>query len=126
SPSFTLIAIASLALGIGANTAMFSYVDAVLLRPLPVPESGRIVEVNSTAPDARLGRISYADYVDFRDQTKTLQSLVCYDFFFAGVAAHTNQLPKYSLDASVSGNFFSGLRVQPVLGRGFRADEDTV
>jgi predicted permease len=126
SPSFTLIAIASLALGIGANTAMFSYVDAVLLRPLPVPESGRIVEVNSTAPDTRLGRISYADYVDFRDQTKTLQSLVCYDFFFAGVAAQVQQLPKYSLDASVSGNFFSGLRIQPVLGRGFRADEDAV
>ena len=48
SPSFAVIAIVSLALGVGANTAMFSYVDAVLLRPLPVPDSGRIVEVHST------------------------------------------------------------------------------
>jgi predicted permease len=126
SPSFALIAIVSLALGIGANTAMFSYVDAVLLRPLPVPDSGRIVEVDSTAPDTRLGRLSYPDYVDLRDRTKTLQALACYDFFFAGIATQVNQVPKYSLDASVSGNFFNGLRIQPVLGRGFRAGEDTV
>jgi len=55
SPSFALIAIVSLALGIGANTAMFSYVDAVLLRPLPVPDSSRVVEVDSTSPGTRLG-----------------------------------------------------------------------
>ena len=87
SPSFALIAIVSLALGIGANTAMFSYVDAVLLRPLPVPDSGSVVEVDSTSPDTRLGRLSYADYVDLRDRTKTLQALACYDFFLAGIAA---------------------------------------
>jgi predicted permease len=126
SPSFALIAITSLALGIGANTAMFSCVDAVLLRPLPVPDSGRIVEVDSTSPDTRLGRLSYPDYVELRDHTKTLQALACYDFFMAGIATQANEVPKYSLDASVSGNFFSGLRIQPVLGRGFRTDEDAV
>jgi macrolide transport system ATP-binding/permease protein len=126
SPSFVLIAIVSLALGIGANTAMFSYVDAVLLRPLPAPDSGRIVEVDSTSPDKRLGRMSYADYGDLRDRTKTLQALACYDFFFAGIATQANQLPKYGLNAAVSGNFFDGLRIQPALGRGFRADEDAV
>ena len=122
SPSVALIAIVSLALGIGANTAMFSYVDAVLLRPLPVPDSGRIVEVNSTTPDTRLGRIAYADYADLRDRAKTLEALVCYDFFFAGIATRVNEVPKYSLNASVSGNFFDGLRIRPALGRGFRAD----
>jgi predicted permease len=126
SPSFALISIVSLALGIGANTAIFSYVDAVLLRPLPVPDSGKVIEVNSTTADTRLGRMSYADYVDFRDGAKTLESLTSYDFFFAGIATQVNQVPKYSLDASVSGNFFSALRIQPVLGRGFRPDEDTV
>jgi predicted permease len=126
SPSFALIAVVSIALGIGANTAMFSYVDAVLLRPLPVPNSASIVEVDSTTPDTRLGRTSYADYVDLRDGTKTLQDLTCYDYFFAGIAARVNQVPKYSLNAVVSGNFFSGLGIQPVLGRGFRADEDAV
>src|SRR5947207_13441832 len=112
SRSFALIAIVSLALGIGANTAMFSYVDAVLLRPLPVPDSGRIVEVDSTSPDTRLGRLSYADYVDLRDHTKRLQALACYNFFLAGIATQVNQVPRYSLNASVSGNFFSGLRIQ--------------
>lgn len=126
SPSFALIAILSLALGIGANTAMFSYVDAVLLRPLPVPNSDRIVEVNSTAPDTRLGQISYADYADMRDRTRTFNALTCYSLFPAGVAVQTNQLPKYGIDAAVSGNFFGGLGVKPVLGRGFREDEDAV
>jgi predicted permease len=126
SPSFALIAIVSLALGVGANTAMFSYVDAVLLRPLPVPDSGRIVEVESTTPDTRLGRTSYPDYADLRDRTKTVRDLACYDYFFAGIAVRTNEVPKYSLNAIVSGNFFSGLRIQPVLGRGFRPDEDAV
>ena len=126
SPGFGLIAIVSLALGIGANTAMFSYVDAVLLRPLPVPESGRIVEVAATTPDVRLGRVSYADYVDLRDRAKTLQALASYEFFTAGIAAHSNQVPRYTLDAAVSGNFFSGLRIRPVLGRGIRPDEDAV
>jgi hypothetical protein len=121
SPSFALIAIVSLALGIGANTAMFSYVDAVLLRPLPVPDSGRIVEVDSTSPGNRLGRMSYPDYADLRDRTKTLESLACYAFFFAGISTQPKQVPKYGLDASVSGNFFSGLRIEPVLGRVFRA-----
>src|SRR5579863_6477422 len=109
SPSFTLSAIVSLALGVGANTAMFSYVDAVLLRPLPVPESGRIVEVESTTPDTRIGRNSYPDYVDLRDRTKMVQDLACYDYFFAGIATRANEVPKYSLNAIVSGNFFSGL-----------------
>ena len=126
SPSFALIAIVSLALGIGANTAMFSYVDAVLLRPLPVPDSGRIVEVDSTAPDTRLGRLSYPDYVELRDRATAFETLVCYDFFPAGIAARVNEIPKYALNAGVSGNFFSGLGIQPVLGRGFRADEDIV
>jgi predicted permease len=126
SPSFALIAIVSLALGIGANTAIFSYVDAVLLRPLPVPDSSRIVEVDSTAPGTRLGRISYPDYADLRDRTKTLQGLACYDFFFAGIAVQANQVPKYSLDATVSGNFFNALGVQPALGRAFQAGEDAV
>src|SRR5437868_13803408 len=82
SPSFAIIAVVSLALGVGANTAMFSYVDAVLLRPLPVPESSRIVQVDATSPDTRLGRLSYPDYTDLRDHANTLQALACYSSFF--------------------------------------------
>jgi predicted permease len=105
---------------------MFSYVDAVLLRPLPVPDSGRIVEVNSTSPDTRLGRMSYPDYIDLRGRTKTLEALACYRFFLGGTATQPDQLPKYNLNAGVSWNFFSGLRIQPVIGRGFQPGEDSV
>ncbi len=126
TPGFTAIAILSLALGIGANTAMFSYVDAVLLRPLPVPDSGRIVEVDATAPGTRLGRIAYPDYVEMRDRTTTLESVAGYDMFFAGIATDPKQVPKYSLDVIVSGNFFSGLGIPMAAGRAFRADEDAV
>jgi predicted permease len=126
SPGFALIAILSLALGIGANTAMFSYVDAVLLRPLPVPDSGRVVQVNATMPDTRLGSMSYADFVDLRARTRTLDALTSYEFFLAGVAARSDEIPRYTLDAAVSANFFSGLRVRTALGRGFRDEEDSV
>src|SRR5215468_8165821 len=118
SPGFAAIAILSLALGVGANTAMFSFVDAVLLRPLPVPDSGRIVEVDSTGPGTRLGRMSYPDYVEMRDHTKTLDSLACYQLFPAGSSVDPKRVPQYSLDALVSGNFFSGLQIPFVAGRG--------
>ncbi len=126
SPSFTLIAIVSLALGIGANTAMFSFVDSMLLRPLPVPDSDRIVEIDSTAPGTRLGAISHPDYEEFRDRTKTLDALASYDIFSAGIATDPKQVPKYNLSVIVSGNFFSGLGIPLAIGRGFRPEEDTV
>jgi hypothetical protein len=82
----------------------------VLLRPLPVRDSGGIVEVDSTSPEARLGRISYADYVDLRNRTRTLEALACYRFFPGGIATQPNQVPKYGLNLSVSGNFFQRIR----------------
>jgi macrolide transport system ATP-binding/permease protein len=126
SPGFTLIAILSLALGIGANTAMFSFVDAILLRPLPVPDSTRIIEVDSTAPGTRLGSMSYPDYADLRDQTRTVASLVCYDLVPMGVKVSADQVPRLQLGVIASGNFFSGLGVEMPIGRAFRPDEDRV
>ncbi len=126
SPSFALISILSLAIGIGANTAMFSYVDAVLLRPLPVPESGQIVEIDSTAPGTRLGSMSYPDYIELRDHAKTLEGLTGYRLFPAGSSVDPKRVPKYSLDVLVSGNFFSALQIPLVAGRSFLPDEDSV
>ena len=124
SAGFTTIAILSIALGVGLNTAMFSYVDAMLLRPLPVPDSWRIVAVNSTAPGTRLGSMSYPDYVDLRDRTQTLSALACYQLVPVGVSASRDGAAHMNLGAIVSGNFFSGLGIQIPLGRGFRPDED--
>ncbi len=125
SPGFTLIAMLSLALGIGANTAMFSYVDSVLLRPLPVRDSGAIVALHATAPGAPLSNVSYPDYTDIRDQTKTLQTVVAYSELPVGVSASRDALPQMTMGYLVSGNFFSGLGIDIPLGRGFRADEDS-
>ena len=75
-PGFTAVAILSLALGIGANTSMFSLADAMLLRPLPVEHPSEIVRVVSTSQTARYESISYPDYFDFRDRTKSLSGLV--------------------------------------------------
>ena len=126
NPGFAGIAILSLALGIGANTAMFSYVDAVLLRPLPVPDAGRVVEVNSTAPGTHLGSMSYADYVDLTGQTRTLSALVCYQLFSAGSSPGRDSIPRVNLAVIASANFFSGLGIDIPLGRGFRPEEDAV
>lgn len=124
SPGFAFISILSIALGVGANAAMFSYVDALLLRPLPVPDSGRIVAINSTAPGTRLGNMSYPDYADLRDQTQTLSSLVCYEIIRVGLNTSRDGVAQMTLGAIASGNFFAGLGIDIAMGRSFRADED--
>jgi predicted permease len=125
SPGFTLIAMLSIALGIGANTAIFSYVDAVSLRPLPVKDPGAIVSLHATVPGARLDDISYPDYADLRDRTQTLQSIVGFSTFPAGVSVSQDALPQMTLAYLVTGNFFSGLGIDVPVGRGFRAEEDS-
>src|SRR5258707_10028131 len=78
SPGFTAIAVLSLALGIGANAAIFSLADALVLRPLPVTDPGRVMAI-STDPSAEdVGGISYPDYRDLRDQTKSFDGLVAF------------------------------------------------
>jgi predicted permease len=124
SPGFAAVAILSIALGVGLNAAMFSFVDAMLLRPLPVPDSGRIVAVNSTAPGTRFGSMSYPDYADLRDRTQTLAALACYQLAPMGVSVNRDRTAHMNLGVIVSGNFFSGLGIQIPLGRGFRPDED--
>jgi predicted permease len=126
SPGFAIIAILSLALGVGANTAMFSYVDALLLRPLPVADPHHLIEVDSTTPTTRFGGISYADYVDFRDQSKTVDAMACYTLSPMGYAASRDAVPKVALGVVVSWNFFSGLGIDIPVGRSFRPDEDQV
>jgi len=124
NPGFTLIAVLTLALGIGANTAIFSVVNAVLLRPLPFPEAQRLVAISGV--DFRTnekGRaISYPDFADLRAQSHTLQSAAAYtDSSFtmtgAGEPVHLNA-------ESVSADLFTVLRAAPMLGRAFTSTED--
>jgi putative ABC transport system permease protein len=78
NPGFTLVAVCSLAIGIGANSAMFSWADALLLRPLPVFRPSEIVTVRSSSPSDPSNNISYRDYVDFRDHNRSFDGLMAY------------------------------------------------
>jgi putative ABC transport system permease protein len=124
NPGFTAVAILSLAIGIGANTAMFSLADAMLLRPLPVPNSSEVVRVMSTSQTVNYGQVSYPDYIDFRDQSKTLSGLVACEQAVVGFNADPSSPSQIKVGLAVSPNFFDVLGVKPALGRGFRPDED--
>jgi putative ABC transport system permease protein len=123
NPAFTATAVLTLALGIGANSAIFSVVNAVLLRPLPFRDSGQLVLVFSTAKNGNRYDVStYPDYVDWRNQNRS----------FSDMAAYANRSMTVGIgDESVvaqgkrvTTNIFEVLGVQPVLGRAFRPEEN--
>ena len=126
--SFTVVAIVSLALGIGATTAIFSFADSMLLRPLPVREPSRIVTINTavSAPFGQNPPISYPDYVDLRDRNTSFDGLVAASYTSFGFSPNNTTLPRVKSGLIVSGNFFRVLGVEPALGRGFRSEEDRV
>src|SRR5437868_14983832 len=124
NPAFTAVAILSLAIGIGANTSIFSLADAMLLRPLPVEHPSEIARVLSTSPSVRHGSISYRDYVDFRDQIKALSGLIAYQQIPVAMNPDPRSPAQLKLGLAVSTNYFDVLGVRPSLGRGFRPDEN--
>jgi len=126
SPGFSLVAIFSLALGIGCTAAMFSFTDALLLRPLPVEEPSQIAAVTSTnsASFGTGSALSYPDYRDFRDNNRSFDGLFAAGTTSFGLSPNPSTLPKVAYGFYVSGNFFRTLHVQPALGRGFMESED--
>lgn len=126
NPSFTLVAASSLAIGIGATSAMFSFADALLLRPLPVLDPGRVAAVTtaSTAAFGTNSQISYPDYVDFRDHNRSFSGLVAAAYGTFGFSPDQTTVPRMKFGLFVSGNLFRVLGVEPSLGRGFRDSED--
>jgi putative ABC transport system permease protein len=128
NPGFTLVAVISLALGVGANCAAFSWADALLLRPLTVARPGEVVTVGSAMSVEGFSSIStsYREYVDIRDQNTSFDGLVAFTSFTSGLAPERESMPKLTLGMLVSGNFFDVMGVEPELGRAFRAEEDQV
>ena len=110
SPGFTSIAVLSLAIGIGANCAIFSFADALLLRPLPVARPGEVLTVGSTSSLEALNASSlvssYRDYADLRDRSKSFEGLAAFTSITAGFAADSTHTPKLKMGMLVSGNFF--------------------
>ncbi|MGA3072838.1 MAG: ABC transporter permease [Bryobacteraceae bacterium] len=132
SPGFALVAIISLALGIGANSAMFSLADAILLRPLPVPHASELIVVQSQLRGEAIGGIfqysglSYPDFKDLRDRNKSYKGLTASQYSQFGFATEKGALPQMKFGELVSGDFFSVMDVPTALGRAFRPDEDSV
>jgi putative ABC transport system permease protein len=127
SPIFTAVTVLSLALGIGANTAIFSVVNGLLLRPLSYPESERLVDVWHTPPQQSfpgLDRfsVSPANYLDWKAQSNSFEQIAVYGY--AGLSLSTSNDPLPLIGASVSSDFFSVLRTNAMLGRTFTPDEE--
>ncbi len=122
APGFALVAVVTLALGIGVNSTIFSLVNAVLLRPLPVDRPGQLVDVyghsaNSDSHDSN----SYPNYLDYRQQTQTLSGLMAYSNFFANLSIQGSS--ELVIGEIVSDNYFSVLGVRSAIGRTFAPEE---
>src|SRR6266536_2876612 len=121
--SFATVTVLSLALGIGANTTVFTLVDAMLLRPLPVTEPSRLAAVH-TVDSRNPGLLpnSYPNYKDYRDHNEVFSSLLLYATDTMNLTGHGD--PVLLIGQRVSGNYFTALGVNPVIGRGFLPEED--
>jgi predicted permease len=126
SPGFTLVAIAVLAIGIGANTAIFSLVDAVRARAMPYPEPGRLVELWGNVMRTKVERrgASYPDFLDWRAQSTSFDGMAAFDAETITLAGDDE--PERIGVEFVSAPYFSLLGVTPARGRTFRTDEDDV
>jgi len=124
NPGFTAVGILTLALGIGANTAIFSVVDAVLLRPLPYPEPQRMFMVCQTRPElgATKNGVSFPNYIDWTRATTSFESLAAIRGTTFALAGHGTAT--YVEAAAVTASYFPVFRVQPVLGRTLEATDD--
>ena len=122
APGFTTAAVITLALGIGANTAIFTVVDAVLLRQLPYAEPDRLVTVGDRAADGMSSNVDFATVTDWRARSQTFESFALMRTWLPTLVAsgEAEQVPA----VRVSWNYFDMMGVRPALGRGFTADED--
>jgi putative ABC transport system permease protein len=120
-PSFTAIAVLTLALGIGANTAIFSVVNAVLLRPLPFPQAENLVLVWATSADRPNDVASYPDFEDWKAHGRSFESMAA--FTTRGVILEGGDRSESVEAIQATPGFFETLRIQPALGRAFRPEE---
>ncbi len=123
NPGFTLTAVLSLALGIGANTAIFSLMNAILLKPLPVNDPATLVVLTSYSKDDEIGDFGYGDYLTLRKERRAFSGILAASTLApvaAGMGAETETVQR----KIVSSNYFSVLQVRPAIGRTFRDQEE--
>src|SRR5689334_12524966 len=123
-PGFTIVAIVTLALGIGANTTIFSFVNGILLRSLPYPQPDRLVLIDETAPQrgmASMG-VSFPNFLDWRERNRVFEDVATYTS--SSVSLSGSGEPEQLRGAAISQGLLEILRVAPILGRTFTAEED--
>jgi putative ABC transport system permease protein len=126
NPAFSAVAILTLALGIGANTAIFSIVNAVLLRPLPYPDADRIMVLNESSGPGQDYSVALPDYFDWRNDNTVFEHLAATHKESRNLSGIPGREPERVSCASVTRNFFNIVGVPPELGRTFAEDEDQV
>jgi putative ABC transport system permease protein len=122
APAFTIVAVATLALGIGATTAIFSVVNGVLLQPLPYPESGRLVRVHEIVPQYGLFSVAPANFFDWRQQNRVFERIAAYSPSSATLLR--DEGPERIQGVLVSWDLFQTLGAAPARGSSFTADQD--
>ena len=123
-PGFTAVAALTLALGIGANTAIFSLINSALIKPLPYPEAEQLVSVWETLPDGQQGSVSGGAFKDWRAHSSKLSHVALYKDMRLNLTG--SGTPEHVVGLQVSTEFLSALGVNPLLGRGFVAGEDAM
>jgi predicted permease len=124
SPGFTLVAVASLAIGIGFNAALFTIVDTLLFKPLPVLRPDQLVDVftSDSTGEVPFGTTSYPDYLDLESQNDVFEDLVGYSPMFGALGADTAS--RLAMGEIVTGNYFRALGVPAFMGRAIEPDDD--
>ena len=117
-PGFAFVAVLVLALGIGANTAIFSVVNAVLLRPLPYRDAGRLAMIWSSSENNRRASVSFDDFEDWRRDSKTLESAALFSSYYKPILSGAGNAERLSA-LLVSHQYFGVMGAQPKLGRFF-------
>jgi len=122
SPGFTIVTLLTLALGIGANSAIFSVVNGVLIRPLPYPDADRLVVIRETYGAGQVGSVSGPNFLSWKERGRHFSSMAA----SRGIAASLIGVgePEELSAALVSADFFKTLGLAPILGRGFLPGED--
>ncbi len=122
NPSFTLLSVLMLAVGIGVNTAMFSVINAVLLKPLPYQEAERIVWMNESGPEIKNRLISYPNFVDWRSRNQVFESMSTFRGWFVNITG--TDKPESVNARMVTSDYFKVMRATPLLGRDFTTEDD--
>lgn len=124
NPGFTLVALFTLALAIGANTAIFSVINGLLLRPLPYPDAQQLVQVQRGFPDGESPSVSIPRFLNVRDNNNVFSGVTAYDTLGSGFNLSGDGNPERLIGARVSQQFFAVFGIRPALGRDFLPEED--